>query len=976
MDSRRWKQVDNLLQSVLRHRPEERNAFLCHACGVDKELENEVRSLLTSHQQAGKFLDGPAIEEAAWALLDQRLDQTCGQNTERPRQVEMLVAKEEHAGGVLQKPVLADLTTAMVARGSLAGREFGPYRILSLLGAGGMGEVYRAHDSKLGRDVAIKILPDEFARDPDRLARFRREARTLASLNHPNIAAIYGLEEFETVDCLVLELVEGEALCGPLPLADALDYAGQVAEALEAAHEKGIIHRDLKPSNVKVTPPGRVKVLDFGLAKAVWGSEGNPELLLGATAVRATTIVGRVIGTPGYMSPEQARGEKVDQRTDIWSFGCLVYELLAGKRAFSGDSITGTIAAVLDCEPDWQALPPRTPAKIRELLRDCLQKDANRRLTCFTDAARTIAEAQRGRNAWKAVAVGVAGLALLGVGMALWFRGPARPPDHSEWVQLTKFPDPVSQPALSRDGRMLAFVRSPRTDFAPGQVYVKALPDGEPVQLTHDNLLKSDPAFSPDGKRVAYTGVDQQWNWDTWVVPATGGEPQLWLRYAFGLTWAGPRRLLFSERKALPWGIVAATEDRTSERDVYFPSNERGTVARSQVSPDGRWVLLAELSAYGNWDRCRVVPMDGTSQGRQVGPPGAPCSFVAWSPDGKWMYFTSKAGGLNHIWRQRFADGQPQQFTFGITEEEGMAVAPDGRSMVTAVALESTTLWIHDARGERQISLLEGNAADPKFSPDGKSLYYRVVRAIQRCCEVRDPGELWVTDLASGHSLRVAPELQPVEYNISRDGRSVVMIVADTEGKLRLWLAPVNGSAAPRQLPNIEGQNPVFSPGGEIFFRRLEGSSAFVYRVRPDGTGLKKALEQPVFFLDSISPDGKWIEMWGPVADDGYWAAWLVPLTGEPPIFLGGTMLWWSASGDSAWIFRGAVPNDRTYVVPLPHGTALPQIPKGGFQSEEEVATLPGARRLDTEGAPGPSLGMYAFERNTVQRNLYRVPIQ
>jgi hypothetical protein len=295
---------------------------------------------------------------------------------------------------------------------------------------------------------------------------------------------------------------------------------------------------------------------------------------------------------------------------------------------------------------------------------------------------------------------------------------------------------------------------------------------------------------------------------------------------------------------------------------------------------------------------------------------------------------------------------------------------------VTAVALESTTLWIHDARGERQISALEGNATDPRFAPDGKSLYYRVVKAIQRCCEVRDPGELWVTDLASGHSQRIAPELQPLEYNISRDGQSVAMIVSDTEGKLRLWLAPVNRSSAPRQLPNIEGQNPVFGPDGDIFFRRLEGSSAFVYRVRPDGTGLRKALEQPVFYLDSISPDGRWVEMWGPVSGNGYWAAWLVPLSGGRPVFVGGTMLWWSGSGDSLWIFRGAVADGRTYVVPLPRGVVLPRIPQGGFHSEEEVATLPGARRLDTEGAPGPSVGIYAFERNTVQRNLYRIPIQ
>ncbi len=330
------------------------------------------------------------------------LDEACGDDTELRRQVEVLIAKDEQAGSFLERPVLAD------AGVSLVGRQYGPYRILSPLGAGGMGEVYRAHDSKLGRDVAIKTLPPEFARDPERLARLRREARTLASLNHPHIAAIYGLEESAGVDYLVLELVEGEALRGPLLLATALDLARQVAEALEAAHAHGIIHRDLKPGNLKVTGPasgypGRVKVLDFGLAKAIRGTEGQPDLSQTGTG----TVPWHVVGTPGYMSPEQARGAEVDQRTDIWAFGCLLYELLAGKRAFAGETVSDTIAAVLEHEPDWQALPAETPAKVRDLLRQCLQKDVNRRLNRIADAHSIIEEVQRGRKGWRLLAIQV-----------------------------------------------------------------------------------------------------------------------------------------------------------------------------------------------------------------------------------------------------------------------------------------------------------------------------------------------------------------------------------------------------------------------------------------------------------------------------------------------------------------------------------------------------------------------------------------
>jgi formylglycine-generating enzyme required for sulfatase activity/dienelactone hydrolase len=306
------------------------------------------------------------------------LDGACGEDTELRQQVELLISKDEHAGSFMERPVLADVTSIPDAARSLVSRQFGPYRILSLMDEGGMGKVYRARDSKLGRDVAIKTLPTEFMRDRERLARLRREAHALASLNHPNIEAIYGLEETEELNYLVLELVEGDTLHGPLPLATAIDRIGQVAEALEAAHEHGIIHRDLKPANVKVTPQGRVKLLDFGLAKAVIGTEGKPDLSPESVS-RTGTIPWLVVGTPGYMSPEQARGAEVDRRTDIWALGCLLYELLSGRRAFQGETVSDTIAAVLEHEPDWQALPADIPSKVRNLLQRCLQKDpANR----------------------------------------------------------------------------------------------------------------------------------------------------------------------------------------------------------------------------------------------------------------------------------------------------------------------------------------------------------------------------------------------------------------------------------------------------------------------------------------------------------------------------------------------------------------------------------------------------------------------
>ncbi len=936
MDHERWLRVEGIFHAALQCGPAARQAFLREACGADAELF---------------------------------------------RQVELLLAKDEQAGSFLERPPMDNLATPPAA-GTLLGRKFGPYRIESPLGTGGMGEVYRARDDKLGRDVAIKTLPDEFAGDPERLARFGREARALASLNHPNIAAIYGLEEAGDIDCLVLELVEGESLRGPLPVAQALDYARQIAEALEAAHDKGIIHRDLKPANVKVTPQGRVKVLDFGLAKAIWGREGNPELPPAAIGTGAGTLAGHIVGTPGYMSPEQARGGDVDQRTDIWSFGCLLYELLTGKRAFPGQSERDTVAAVLVSEPDWLALPVKTPAKVRALVRSCLQKEAGRRPLTIANARRTIEQAQRGSKRLQAMVAVSAGVATLVIGAALWMRAPGRLPDRSEWVQLTSLPDPVSQPALSPDGRMLAFIRSSSTQYAVGQVYVKKLPDGEPVQLTNDGLRKTTPAFSPDGKRIAYTTVDPSFNWDSWVVVTQGGEPRRWLTNATGLTWAGPRQVLFSVvRNNGGMGIVTAREGGIGERqiskDVYIPRNDRGMATRSYASPDGKWVLVAEITEYGNWGPCRVVPMDGGTRGRQVGPPGADCTFGAWSPDGKWMYLTSKAGGLFHLWRQRFPDGQPQQLTFGLTEEEGIAMAPDGSSAITAVGLQSASIWLHDSKGERQISLLEGNAAYPKFTPDGKKLLYRIVKAVPRLIGTnRDPGEVWMADLHSLRSEPLAPGFPVLDYDISPDSRQVMLEAPDSEGKPRLWLAPFDRRSPPREIPGVEGRSALFGPNGEIFFRRAEGSSSFVYRVRPDGSGLRKAVEQSVFALSGISPDGRWIEVWAPLRGRTPATVQMIPLAGGAPVVVGSnTFLQWSSRGDCLWIMGGVVPDGQSYIVPLPRGKVLPAIPPEGFRSEQDIDRLPGVRRVNATGAPGPSPDFYAFERRTVQRNLHRIPI-
>ncbi len=363
MTDERWPRVKALFQAAVERPVEERDAFLAAATGDDAALRREVESLLTSDTSDVSFLD------------------------------RLPVASES----VLADSLAASVDPTQPHAVLTAGLRVGPYEIAAPLGAGAMGEVYRARDTKLNRDVALKVLPERFAVDPDRLARFTREAQLLAILNHPNIAAIYGLEESNGAQALVLELIDGPTLAdrialGPISLAEALTIARQMAEALEAAHEKGIIHRDLKPANIKIARNGVVKVLDFGLAK-VW--DGAPQADFSASPRLTATHVGggTMLGTPAYMSPEQARGQSLDRRTDLWAFGCVLYEMLTGRAPFAGETISDTLAAILDREPDHTALPPDTPAPIRRLLWRCLEKDRKRRLDSAAGARLDIDDA-------------------------------------------------------------------------------------------------------------------------------------------------------------------------------------------------------------------------------------------------------------------------------------------------------------------------------------------------------------------------------------------------------------------------------------------------------------------------------------------------------------------------------------------------------------------------------------------------------
>jgi hypothetical protein len=397
-------------------------------------------------------------------------------------------------------------------------------------------------------------------------------------------------------------------------------------------------------------------------------------------------------------------------------------------------------------------------------------------------------------------------------------------------------------------------------------------------------------------------------------------------------------------------------------------------IHRSYPSPDGKRMLLVEMNEWGDIVRCRLAPLDGSSPGQQVGPPGGACRFAAWSPDGEWMYFSSDYGGAFHIWRQRFPAGQPEQITSGPTEEEGLAIAPDGRSFITSVGLAQSSVWLHDAGGDRQISL-EGYAFAPKFTPGGKRLLYQVRKGAA--------SELWVAELDSGRSEPLLPGFAVAMagagsvggFDISADGRQVVVTSRDSGGKVRLFLAPLDRSLPPRQIPNVEGEQPVFGATGEVFFRNVEGTSAFLFRVRQDGSGLRKAIDMPLVGIMGASPDRNLLVIGSHARGMAFFRVdGGAPLLTQLP---GPTRVEWSGDGKHLFVQGKSVNNpDKVYILPLAPGHLVPERIVPGLPSEQEVLKLPGARALSlTEVAPGPTADIYAFTRESVQRNLYRVPV-
>lgn len=912
MNPERFRQIEALYHTARGKTAEERAALLAH---TDPELRREVESLLAARAD-GEFLDRRAIQNDPQLLED------------------------------------STLTILTV------GATLGPYRIEGKLGEGGMGEVYRAVDTRLGRAVAIKVTQEKFT------TRFEREARAISSLNHPNICTLYDVGS----NYLVMELVEGETIAarlknGPVTAETALPYASQILAALAEAHEKGIIHRDLKPGNIMIAKSG-IKVLDFGLAKS-----GQDETI---TATRM------VMGTPAYMAPEQREGKPADARSDIYSFGCVLYEMLTGARVGS----------------ERRHLRSR---KLELIVSRCLEEDPARRWQSAAELQQELAAISTAtsygkrnvvvsaRRPWVSFGVGAGVLLLLAVGGYAWLHEKQSPPQiasQGNWVQLTDFADSAVSPAISPDGRILAFIRGGDTFYGKGEIYAKLLPNGEPVQLTHDSAMKMSPQFSPEGSNIAYTTVDlsgAQDDWRTWVIPALGGEPRLMLPNAEGLTWIDGGHLLFSEIKTgLHMVLVTATETRDQSRDVYVPPSDRGMAHRSAISPDHKWVLVTEMD-NGGWLPCRLVPFDGSTTGRPVGPPGAACTYVAWSPDQKWMYMSSDAGGRFHIWRQRFPNGEPQQLTSGATEEEGIAVAPDGRSLITSVGLRQSTIWVRDNKGERQVSS-EGYAEDPQFSPDGKKLFYLVRR--ESVSDLTGPslmnGELWVADLQTGQNEHLLPKFLVTGYSISHDGTEIVFSAKSEKSRANLWLASLDFRFPPRQFSSPENEDqPHWDAQGRIYFRAAEGKSNYLYRINADGSDRVKALPDPILEFEDVSPDGRWALVARTFGQNAHIVAASLNGRGSAMLCPGYCLPQWTSDGGTFSVMVvQPMGGEDTLVLPVSRSDSLPALPSAGLQTRADMANIRGAKILDGFVIPGPKTGVFASLRRDVHRNLYGIPLQ
>ena len=793
--------------------------------------------------------------------------------------------------------------------------KIGPYSVIGSLGAGGMGEVYRARDERLGRDVAIKALPATFAQDPERLARFEREAKLLAALNHSNVGSIYGLEEAEGSRYLVLELIEGQSLAerlesGPLPRNEAFDVCRQIAAALEAAHESGIIHRDLKPGNVMLTPSGSVKVLDFGLAKEAAASSSGTNLASSPTmSVYAIsgTGAGVVLGTAAYMSPEQARGKAVDKRTDIWSFGCVLYECLAGRQCFVGETVSDLIAQILQGEPEWDALPAKVPSRVRQLLRRCIEKDARRRLRDIGDArieledllaqstsSTSIAAAGRAaagrRTRIQLIGLGAAlvlasVLGTIGVWNAL-HRAPSRSPMRFEIADAEKMliDRDGSNSAISPDGSMVVFLAGDSTSVRLWLRSLKTLA-AVPLDGTEGAYL---PFWSPDGRSIGFFS-----NGKLNRMSASGGAVQNLcdVGFARGGAWSRQDVILFAPTSGPLFRVSASGGDPVQV--TTLDSTREETAHRfPEFLPDGRHFLYTSLP-----------PREGKYE-----------IYAGSLDDPDRELVTAVSSGVRYV------------AGYLLHQRDGLLVAQPFDAAKRRLRGAPVTL--------RESMAGTGFTGGPSFSVSANG------RLAYATLKMPDARLAWVDK--QGRETSAVP-IDPAPYidiKLSPDGRRVALVRRESTSKTDIWIGDLERGVVSRfseEPGNCE--NPTWSPDGSriAYDAHVSGPQSIVVRAVSVAAETRTLLQSDPNFkgVTGWTPDGKGLVYWNqdPVTKHDLW---VLPLEGDPTprpylkapfLQVGGHI-----SGDGRWMAYQSNESGRFegYVQPFPTGGLKYQVTKGG----------------------------------------------
>jgi serine/threonine-protein kinase len=818
-------------------------------------------------------LDKPPAERRAW------LDEVCAGDPEARATLEELLAHAESESGPLGRGVQEWATQPKVetpAESIQPGQSLGRFQILGLLGSGGMGRVFRALDPALGREVAIKALADAFRDDAASLRRFECEARLLATLNHPGIATIYGFEVLEGAPYLILELVEGETvtarlLRGSIPVEETVSLAVQIAEALEEAHRKGVVHRDLKPSNVMLTAAGRVKVLDFGLAKSVATREGGP-------IDQAHTVTGVILGTAPYMSPEQVRGEPVDVRSDVWAFGCLLYEMLAGRRAFAGNSVPEILAVVLRDEPDWSRLPDETPDLVRRLLQRCLRKDPHDRLQDIGDARLELAELQapgratlrwRARHVlraragwWLALSVG-AGAAIL-AGSTL--TRPHATPQHTLRLSvdlpqpLTLTKDFAAPFALSPDGRSLVLVAS---DGSTSRLYVRSLDDLSFRVLAGTEGARQ-PSFAPDGRAVAFFAdrklkrISLQGG-SVESLAEIGGNPR-------GVSWGSKGWIVLAPSQTS--GLVRVRESGGAPEAVTRLDESRGEASHRwpEVLPGGAWVVFTVAGQDESFDDARIelVSLE-TGERRLVLKGGTHSHYL---PSGHLLY--ARRGQLyatRFDLERREASGTPEVVIEGIRYDArnggaNLAVAATGALLFlpgVPSSPESTLGWIDAAGTIKRLVDQPRVFRSPRLSPDGS----RIAVVIGPDAE----SDLWTVD-ADATLTRASFGLSPQRPVWRPDGKGIT-VGAKKDGRWQLLDVALDGSGQTKLLyESAQRLYPcAWLPDGRrlIFQEHTAATGWDLWALELDVSGQASSTPRPIAVTPfqeanaAISPDGRWL---------------------------------------------------------------------------------------------------------------------